>query len=111
MACVHPIPVFLWSPGSQLPVQGQARASRTVPLTATWAMSEHSPPAPSPNVRLDDPAMLPACAVCGAPRDVRKVETCSNKCRAALSRQRQHAKLRGALLVLRAMSEAERVAA
>jgi predicted nucleic acid-binding Zn ribbon protein len=31
----------------------------------------------------------PACAVCGSPRDPRKRETCSDKCRAALSRQRQ----------------------
>ena len=30
----------------------------------------------------------PVCVVCGGPRDYRKRETCSDKCRAALSRRR-----------------------
>lgn len=31
----------------------------------------------------------PICAVCGGPRDARKREECSDKCRVALSRQRR----------------------
>ena len=31
----------------------------------------------------------PVCIVCGAPREPSKREACSNKCRAALARQRQ----------------------
>lgn len=31
----------------------------------------------------------PVCAVCGGLRDSRKRETCSDKCRAALSRRRR----------------------
>lgn len=31
----------------------------------------------------------PVCALCGGPRDPRKRETCSDRCRAALSRQRR----------------------
>jgi predicted nucleic acid-binding Zn ribbon protein len=31
----------------------------------------------------------PVCAVCGGPRDSRKRETCSGKCRTALSRRRR----------------------
>jgi hypothetical protein len=31
----------------------------------------------------------PVCAVCGGPRDDRKREACSDRCRAALSRQRR----------------------
>jgi predicted nucleic acid-binding Zn ribbon protein len=31
----------------------------------------------------------PVCAACGGPRDPRKREACSDKCRAALSRRRK----------------------
>jgi predicted nucleic acid-binding Zn ribbon protein len=31
----------------------------------------------------------PVCAICGGPRDRRKREACSDKCRAALSRRRR----------------------
>lgn len=31
----------------------------------------------------------PVCAVCGGPRDPRKREACSDRCRAALSRRRR----------------------
>lgn len=31
----------------------------------------------------------PVCVVCGGPRELRKRETCSDRCRAALSRQRR----------------------
>jgi predicted nucleic acid-binding Zn ribbon protein len=46
------------------------------------ASPERSAPVGSPQ---------PVCVVCGGPRDPRKRETCSDKCRAALSRRRQAA--------------------
>jgi predicted nucleic acid-binding Zn ribbon protein len=36
----------------------------------------------------------PVCAVCGGPRDPRKREACSDKCRAELSRRRRRDALR-----------------
>ena len=44
----------------------------------------------------------PVCVVCGGLREARKVEACSAKCRAALSRRRQREALRAGLLLLRA---------
>ena len=44
----------------------------------------------------------PVCVVCGGIREVRKREACSDKCRAALSRQRQQDELRDGLRLLRA---------
>jgi len=45
------------------------------------------PPQPERSAVVASPQ--PVCAVCGGPRDPRKRETCSDKCRAALSRRRR----------------------
>ncbi len=44
----------------------------------------------------------PVCAFCGRPRSPRKRETCSDRCRVALSRRRRAGILRDGLLALRA---------
>jgi len=45
------------------------------------------PPKPERSVLVDSPE--PACVVCGGPRGPRKRATCSDACRAALSRTRR----------------------
>ena len=47
----------------------------------------------------------PVCAVCGGPREPRKREACSDKCRAALSRRRREASLRERDRQIRALLE------
>ena len=52
-------------------------------------------PTPSPQVPAEPErsgvlgSAEPVCVVCGGPRDSRKREACSDKCRAALSRRRR----------------------
>ena len=45
------------------------------------------PPQPERSAVVASPQ--PVCAVCGGPRDPRKREACSDRCRAALSRSRR----------------------
>lgn len=44
---------------------------------------------PSPERSAPVGSPQPVCVVCGGPREVRKREACSDKCRAALSRHRR----------------------
>ena len=47
------------------------------------------PDGPSPERSAPVGSPQPVCVVCGGPRDYRKREACSDKCRAALSRRRR----------------------
>ena len=49
--------------------------------------SQISSPVPERSDVLGSPESI--CVVCGGPRDARKREACSDKCRAALSRRRR----------------------
>jgi len=53
--------------------------------------SPRSSPLDSPSPERSAPvgSPQPVCVVCGGPRDLRKREACSDKCRAALSRHRR----------------------
>jgi predicted nucleic acid-binding Zn ribbon protein len=55
--------------------------------------ARHARLAPCPIVRPWWPPLNPSaesvCGVCGGPRDARKREACSDKCRAAISRRRR----------------------
>jgi predicted nucleic acid-binding Zn ribbon protein len=50
------------------------------PAPVAGSSPERSAPVGSPQ---------PVCVVCGGPRELRKREACSDKCRAALSRRRR----------------------
>jgi len=54
-------------------------------------MSDHQAPQvlPQPERSAVVASQEPVCAVCGGPRDSRKRATCSDRCRAALSRRRR----------------------
>jgi predicted nucleic acid-binding Zn ribbon protein len=50
-----------------------------------------SPPdGPSPERSAPVGSPQPVCVICGGPREIRKREACSDKCRAALSRRRRN---------------------
>ena len=76
--------------------RGKNRAASWIP-----AFVEHDPMRTIVGCRLPQPersavvgSSRPVCAVCGGPRDPRKREACSDRCRAELSRRRRTDALR-----------------
>jgi predicted nucleic acid-binding Zn ribbon protein len=53
------------------------------------ALTPTPPDGPGPERSALVGSPQPVCVVCGRPRDLRKREACSDKCRAALSRHRR----------------------